>query len=137
MITDNQRWNTMLSNLETTTHELHNVSIKQLLKELRHCGARIIQDGGQRYTYVSMEDVHGALENVISNAKATQASPKVIFDSSDFVQVIENDLNGITEAKRLYEKIRGCATIQTNTVYMTSQTLGECIRLYEEASTTN
>lgn len=135
MITDNERWNNMLSNLQATTHELHSVNIKQLLNELRHCGARVIQDSGQRYTYVSMEDIHGALENVIANAKVTQDSPKVIFDSSDFVQVIENDLHGLAEAKALKIKSLGCTTIKTSTVYMPCHVLDECIRLYEEAST--
>lgn len=131
-IDTNQRWNTMLANLTATAHELHTVNIHQLLKELRHCGTRSVRDSGQNYTYASMEDIHGALENIIANANATQNSPFVVFDSTNFVEVIEKYLHGFKEAQDLYKKSLGCATIQTPTVYIQTRTLKECLDLYEE-----
>ena len=131
-IDTNQRWNTMLAKLTATAHELHTVNIHQLLKELRHCGTRSVRDSGQNYTYASMEDIHGALENIIANANATQNSPFVVSDSTNFVEVIEKYLHGFKEAQDLYKKSLGCATVQTPTVYIQTRTLKECLDLYEE-----
>ncbi len=134
-IDTNQRWNTMLSNLATTAHELHTVNIHQLLKELRHCGTRSVRDSGQNYTYASMEDIHGALENIIAKANATQNPPFVVLDSTNFVVVIEKHLHGFEEAKDVYKKSLGCATratIRTPTIYIQTHILKECLDLYEE-----
>lgn len=130
-IDTNARWNTMLSNLEATTHTLHNVNIIHLLKELRNCGTRSVQDSGQRYTYASMEDIHGALENVIALANKTQDAPFVVFDSTQFVEVIENLCHGLNEAEDLLRRSSGCSTITTPSIHIHYDTLSECIKSYK------
>lgn len=54
--------------LHSTVDKLINTGIGStidthtLLKELRNCGARIVQIDGQRYTHVSLEDLIAAIQ---------------------------------------------------------------------------
>ena len=128
---DKQRWNTMLDNLRATSNETHTVNIHELLKELRHCEARIVQIDGQRYTHVSMEDVHGALEVVIDRANKTQDCSQVIKDSDNYELVIR-ELQGIKGAQRVLQNARGCSHIKNPKLYVSTTVLEDCINLYIE-----
>lgn len=51
------------------------VDVHKLLNELKHSATSTVQISGQRYTYVCLEDIVGALENV--------SSPVTIGESND------------------------------------------------------